>query len=430
NLENSIKAAQGSGHLLSDDVREPMEQAFNKDFSEVRVHTDSEADALNKQLSARAFTTGQDVFFREGEYSPGSDSGRELIAHELTHTVQQTGGKKPQRHPVEEETQMKLDTPRSIIEGGHVNQEMESDLQQARGNTQSPDGSVQRMAIIVADDMNDETDTLVWNNLENAKREAGGPVGDLSAHKVWDQLGKNEAIRLVGHGKEDKPEIVPDIKTTDIVKSMTEGTETLDTPDNVKIKEVTFQSCYAGIGPVNTMVGEMKDLLEGKGYHGVTVKGRTGVAFGFKGMGEKTGETTKGGTYIKDPGALNFYTVNYPDILNEDKGTQVYCEAMYLCRNYKTKTTNVDIFKTPFEPCGYNDPWYIIKISEPEWDTWTASKRSKFVAREMEPYWKEVKRIMKGGGGFKAKGEILTKKTYVKRLAGVLDKIAKKFGIY
>ncbi len=91
-LETRINNKRGNGHPLSDNVREPMEQAFRTDFSEVRVHTDSEADALNQQLSAKAFTTGQDVFFREGEYSPGSSSGRALIAHELTHVVQQRGG--------------------------------------------------------------------------------------------------------------------------------------------------------------------------------------------------------------------------------------------------------------------------------------------------------------------------------------------------
>jgi len=95
-LEARIKAERGGGHPLSDNTRGPMEQSFGADFSGVRVHTDSEADALNKQISAKAFTSGQDVFFRENEYSPGSDSGRELIAHELTHVVQQTGGQKVQ----------------------------------------------------------------------------------------------------------------------------------------------------------------------------------------------------------------------------------------------------------------------------------------------------------------------------------------------
>jgi len=72
-----------------------MERAFGADFSGVRVHTDPEADALNQQISAKAFIAGPDMFFREGEYSPGSDTGRELIAHELTHVVQQVGSRLP-----------------------------------------------------------------------------------------------------------------------------------------------------------------------------------------------------------------------------------------------------------------------------------------------------------------------------------------------
>ena len=92
NLETRIKSAQGCGHPLSDEVREPMQQAFGADFSGVRVHTDSEANVLNQELSAKAFTTGKDIFFRHGEYGPNSDSGRKLIAHELTHVVQQSDG--------------------------------------------------------------------------------------------------------------------------------------------------------------------------------------------------------------------------------------------------------------------------------------------------------------------------------------------------
>jgi diketogulonate reductase-like aldo/keto reductase len=92
-VETRINSARGGGHPLSDEVKNPMEQAFGADFSGVRTHTDSEADTLNQAISARAFTTGQDVFFRDGEYSPGSESGRKLIAHELTHVVQQASGK-------------------------------------------------------------------------------------------------------------------------------------------------------------------------------------------------------------------------------------------------------------------------------------------------------------------------------------------------
>lgn len=67
-----------------------MEHAFGADLGGVRVHSGEGAHALNRSLQAKAFTTGQDIFFREGEYSPGSSGGQELIAHELTHVMQQT----------------------------------------------------------------------------------------------------------------------------------------------------------------------------------------------------------------------------------------------------------------------------------------------------------------------------------------------------
>ena len=94
-VEEVIQRNRGGGQALDAGVRVQMESAFGVDFSSVRVHTDPEADSLNYALKARAFTTGQDIFFRQGEYSPGSSRGRELLAHELTHVVQQTGDIQP-----------------------------------------------------------------------------------------------------------------------------------------------------------------------------------------------------------------------------------------------------------------------------------------------------------------------------------------------
>ncbi|MEH2284493.1 MAG: DUF4157 domain-containing protein [Nostoc sp.] len=90
-LETSIQQERGSGQPLSNDIRQPMEQAFGTDFSSVKIHTDSRSDQLNQSIQARAFTTGQDIFFRQGEYAPESHGGKELLAHELTHVVQQNG---------------------------------------------------------------------------------------------------------------------------------------------------------------------------------------------------------------------------------------------------------------------------------------------------------------------------------------------------
>jgi len=96
-LEASIQRLRGSGQPLADTIREPMEQAFGADFSRVKIHTDAQSDQLNQSIQAKAFTTGQDVFFRQGAYEPGSRGGQELIAHELTHVVQQSGSGKVQR---------------------------------------------------------------------------------------------------------------------------------------------------------------------------------------------------------------------------------------------------------------------------------------------------------------------------------------------
>lgn len=90
-VEQAIQRARGGGQALDSKVRSQMESAFGADFGGVRLHTDTQADILNRELNARAFTTGQDIFFRHGTHNPRSSNGRELLAHELTHVVQQAG---------------------------------------------------------------------------------------------------------------------------------------------------------------------------------------------------------------------------------------------------------------------------------------------------------------------------------------------------
>jgi len=85
----SINSERGSGQSLDDGMAAKAGQTMGQDFSDVTVHTDSQSDQLSQQLGAKAFTTGNDIFFREGAYNPGSDDGQRLIAHELTHVVQQ-----------------------------------------------------------------------------------------------------------------------------------------------------------------------------------------------------------------------------------------------------------------------------------------------------------------------------------------------------
>lgn len=92
-VESAIQRARGGGQPLEGAVQKQMSETMGYDFSGVRVHIGQEADGLNQQLQAKAFTTGADIFFRRGAYDPGSGSGRELVAHELTHVVQQGTGR-------------------------------------------------------------------------------------------------------------------------------------------------------------------------------------------------------------------------------------------------------------------------------------------------------------------------------------------------
>jgi hypothetical protein len=91
-VESSIRAEQGGGAQLSEPVLADMQYQFGVDLGGVRVHTGSRADVLNRAVHAEAFTTGTDIFFSAGAYRPSTSEGRELLAHELTHVVQQTSG--------------------------------------------------------------------------------------------------------------------------------------------------------------------------------------------------------------------------------------------------------------------------------------------------------------------------------------------------
>ena len=88
-IAGAIEAERGGGQALDEDAAERFGQDFGADLSGVRVHEDSASDVLNKAVQAEAFTTGADIFFREGQYQPGSTEGDRLLAHELTHVVQQ-----------------------------------------------------------------------------------------------------------------------------------------------------------------------------------------------------------------------------------------------------------------------------------------------------------------------------------------------------
>ncbi|MCD4767960.1 MAG: DUF4157 domain-containing protein [Methanosarcinales archaeon] len=91
-IENQIQCMKGGGRSLSQGERAFFEPRLGYDFSDVRVHEDAKASEAARGVNARAFTIGKDVVFNAGEYSPDNQKSQKLMAHELTHVIQQNRG--------------------------------------------------------------------------------------------------------------------------------------------------------------------------------------------------------------------------------------------------------------------------------------------------------------------------------------------------
>lgn len=97
NIESNLNSSGSSGNLLPAATREQMESSFGADFSGVKIHNDSTSVQMNESLNAQAFTHGSDIYFNAGKYNTNNTAGRHLLAHELTHVVQQNEGKNIQK---------------------------------------------------------------------------------------------------------------------------------------------------------------------------------------------------------------------------------------------------------------------------------------------------------------------------------------------
>jgi hypothetical protein len=92
NISTQIKKSRGSGTQLDKQTLGFMNSRFGADFSSVKIHHNEKSVQLNRQLNSQAFTVGKDIFFNSGKYQPQSQEGKRLLAHELSHTIQQGNG--------------------------------------------------------------------------------------------------------------------------------------------------------------------------------------------------------------------------------------------------------------------------------------------------------------------------------------------------
>jgi hypothetical protein len=88
-VTNKIDSSKAGGNSMDETILSFMENRFNADFNHVKIHTNNESIQMNRELNAKAFTVNNNIYFNEGQYQPNSSEGKRLLAHELTHTIQQ-----------------------------------------------------------------------------------------------------------------------------------------------------------------------------------------------------------------------------------------------------------------------------------------------------------------------------------------------------
>ena len=105
-INDQLSSSKGAGSSLSGGVKQEMESGFGADFSGVKIHTDDRAASMSKEIGAQAFTNKGDIYFNQGKFNPATTQGITLLAHELTHTIQQgaAGEKKDQPKAGKDET--------------------------------------------------------------------------------------------------------------------------------------------------------------------------------------------------------------------------------------------------------------------------------------------------------------------------------------
>ena len=145
NITNQISSLKGSGKSLPNHTSQYMSNAFGTDFSDIKIHTGSEAAELNEHLGSRAFAYGKDIYFNKGEFNPDSGKGKHLLAHELTHVVQQNNVISPMIQRDGDSESGNSDTPLADLVAGVLRDQLSNSSMQ--GHLRSLGTALQGLAV-------------------------------------------------------------------------------------------------------------------------------------------------------------------------------------------------------------------------------------------------------------------------------------------
>jgi hypothetical protein len=174
-IESDINSVEGGGHPLSESTRSFFEPRFGADFSQVRIRDDSGVARIARSINAKAFTRGKNIAFNTGQYSPGTSEGKRLLAHELTHTLQQNSSKFLRRQPENEGKTAGKTTGKA--EPSYVTEELKQKV----------------AATILAESWEGQEEKIRWvyyNRVSDAKGEKGlegssAYSGKHAWYKIW-----------------------------------------------------------------------------------------------------------------------------------------------------------------------------------------------------------------------------------------------------
>ena len=189
-IASSINSLKGGGQPLSDSEKNFFEPRFGCDFSLVRVHTGINASESARSVNARAYTVGHDIFFGMKEYTPETQSGRRLMAHELTHTIQQQGLKR-NKEQQEARANATLIANESGSYGGvhstglNKNSPMSSSTSLRVQRALSYDDFAEREGVSVEDRLHEDSmQTNRFPRIRNYFRNASGQVVDIAGKVI------------------------------------------------------------------------------------------------------------------------------------------------------------------------------------------------------------------------------------------------------
>lgn len=204
-LENN----QSGGQPLPEKTNSELSQKMGNDFSDVKVHTDSNAVQLNKDLKSKAFTHKNHIYFNQGQFAPDNSDGKQLLAHELTHTVQQTGGKeslsqrKPENKLIQRQTSPKVKTapvsPSLFLLKGHWKNNNKGEFFQVLRNLNSQERNDVNTVSFINNNLTGD-DLWLSKSILKYGRESGWPLHMkiYREMKGWKTCkGKNKVFRLM-----------------------------------------------------------------------------------------------------------------------------------------------------------------------------------------------------------------------------------------